>query len=101
MRRLITLRLWGSSQSPSRSGGGQGGVRGQDQVVATSSLGYEARPTGLEAALFEPGNIGGPIGVAPVHRRTKPTVFGTRPGSRSPRREQIPPRLEPASDLLE
>src|ERR1700730_14937403 len=101
MRRPITLRLWGGSQSLSRSGGGRGGGRGQDQGVATSSLGYEARPTGLEAALFEPGNIGGPIGVAPVHRRTKPIMAATSPGSRSHRREQITPRLEPASDLLE
>src|SRR5437870_12886069 len=59
----------------------------QDERVTAGPFGNEACPKDLEAGLLEPGDVGRTIGMAPVHRRSEPVVFGTGPGTGSHRRE--------------
>src|SRR5436305_1231177 len=74
---------------------------GQDQDVAAGPFGNEACPKDLEAGFLEPGDVGRTIGMAPVHRRSKPVVFGAGPGTGSYGREQIPTGSEPPVDVFE
>src|SRR2546423_3778704 len=73
----------------------------ENERMAAGTLRDEARPADLEPDFLEPGDVGGPIGMTPVHRRTEPIVFGSGPGSKSHGGEQISARPEPAVDLPE
>src|SRR5712692_6977916 len=97
------------SVSPSPSAGGQGGGRagwrwqtlGKDQRMPAGPFRYEACPKHSEPCLPEPGNVGGPIGVAPVHRSAMPIVLDASPGSGAHGGEQETAGPEPAVDLLQ
>src|SRR2546428_446916 len=74
---------------------------GEDQRVPARAFRDEARPEYLEPQFLEPGHVGGPIGIAPVHWRAMPVVVGTGPGSGSKGREEQAAGPEPAMDFLE
>src|SRR5438552_11345154 len=73
----------------------------EDERVTAGAFGNEPSPKDLEAGFLEPGDVGRTISMAPVHRRSKPVVFGAGPGTGSYGREQIPTGSEPPVDVFE
>src|SRR5712691_10789755 len=78
---------------------GVGASLGQKQGMAARSFGNEPCPENLEPGFLEPGKVGLPVSMAPVHRRAVPVLLRSCPGAGSDGRAQIPARSQPAIQL--